>query len=276
MQDYDAAETSGFWRAVKRACGFVALLVGLAGVALAAAAVVQIWRTERRLHVELPQAVEHLESALASVRQQSYSLVSLVDATRQHVDAVRLPLDQLAQRTDEELTAASVLEALDREAARRLEETEEFARSMQTSLRNMSNALLLLDSMPMFARSLAPERHKPGQWKALSKTLLETADLLDRFSRTMVRVRSGQTVSQKQIVQLQETLGGIDRRLTAVQSEIGRFAETVEHTAAQVGLWKEEVPFWVRVAAATATVFFVCFGFSQLSLLAHGWHWLRS
>jgi methyl-accepting chemotaxis protein len=261
-------------RTLWRIAGTVAVTVGLAGIVLSTAAVVQVWKTAGALEREIPQALANLEDIVNSVHQQGATTVALLGTAREHVAFIGTSVEDLSNRARER-PAVTILETLDEDIGWRLDNAEEFVLSMQISMRSMSSALLVLDSLPFFAPRLASTADpQQPQLRSVATSLTETADLLDQVSRAIERARSGQAIAPNQLVQLQETLRRVDDRLEAVQNEIGEFSQRVEQTGEKLAALRRDVPRWINSTALVATVFFVCFGFSQLSLVLHGCRWV--
>lgn len=261
---------------IKRIAGLVAAAVGATGAVLSVLAIVQAWTIADRLSREIPEVLAHLEAIADSVREQGESTVSLLETARERVASISIAVEELSKKAGERPTTASILEALEPDIEQRLESAEEVILAMQNSIRSMSSALLLLDSIPFFKPWIAPaEGQDESHLKTVATSLTETADLLGQATEAVTRVRSGQTISPQQLAQLQETLVRVDRGLGDVESEIRLFSGRVEQTGSQLTRLREEVPGWIHNSALIATGFFVCFGFSQLSLLLHGWQWLR-
>jgi uncharacterized phage infection (PIP) family protein YhgE len=258
----------------KRFGGIVASIVGLAGIALAGLAIYEIWLTVERLYVEVPRGLDEVDQIVQSIHQQGQSTDALLETTRQHLVAIKIPVQQLASR-NQRLSNADILSTLDEAILRRMENIEHFSLSMQNSMRSMSNALLILDSLPFLAQSPAPQTKSPNQWKELAASLAQSADLLEEASRSVSRIRSGQDVAPQQMAQLAEVLDQIDVHLHKVQENIRQFSYTVEQTDRTIGTVKAIAPIWIERGAIVLTVFFVCFGFSQISLLVHGWQLLK-
>jgi uncharacterized phage infection (PIP) family protein YhgE len=258
----------------RRLGGIVAALVGLAGVAFAIIAVYETWGTVKRLKVEVPNAFNQLDAVVQSVHQQGQATTTLLDTTRQHLAALRTPIQQLANR-NQRLTNADILATLDETILSRMESVEHFSLSIQSSMRSMSNALLILDSLP-FLGAVSPSRNpRPNQWRDLAASLSETADLLEEASRSVARLRSGQNVAPQQMDQLASVLKQIDDHLQVVQENVRQFSNAVEQTDQTLTTVKEAAPVWIQRIAITVTVFFTCFGFSQISVILHGWQLLK-
>jgi len=257
----------------RRLGGILAGLVGLAGIAFAILAIYETWLTVKRLEAEVPNAFQQVETIVQSVHQQGQTTNALLSTTRQHLTAIRVPIQELASR-NQTLSNADILATLDESILRRMENVEHFSLSMQNSMRSMSNALLILDSLH-FLSAGEPKTQRPNQWKDLAASLSESADLLEEASRSVARLRSGKDVDSQQMAQLADVLRQIDEHVELVQENIRQFSSAVEHTDQTLNTVKETAPAWIQRVAIVLTVFFTCFGFSQISLILHGWQLLK-
>jgi uncharacterized phage infection (PIP) family protein YhgE len=156
-----------------------------------------------------------------------------------------------------------------------MENVEHFSLSMQNSMRSMSNALLILDSLHFLNVPPASQNQRPNQWKDFAGSLSQSADLLEEASRSVARLRSGKDVDSQQMAQLANVLTQIDEHLLQVQENIQQFSNAVEQTDKTLTEMKEIAPGWIQRVAIIVTVFFTCFGFSQISLILHGWQLLK-
>ncbi len=260
---------------LKRAAGLVTGIVGAVGTALAVAAIVAVWNAAYRLEQNLPEAFGQAAAVLESINNQSTATVEILDAARRRVSAIQEPLRELSERDASGANAASLLQTLYAQIARRLETAEELTVSMRNSMRSMTSALLLLDSLPFFASRLAPEGKTPAQWRAIAKSLTDAADQLDQVANSLANIREGQAISPRQLEQIQVMLGDVDHQLVLVRSDIYAFSQTLESMRSQLDALAERVEVWIYWASGALTAFPVCFGFSQISLLLHGWQWLR-
>jgi len=258
----------------RRFGGLLAALVGIAGMAFAIIAIYETWLTVKRLEIEVPNAFNQVETIVQSVHQQGQATNALLDTTRQHLTALRVPIQELASR-NRRLSNAEILGALDESILRRMENVEHFSLSMQNSMRSMSNALLILDSLHVLDGPVASKSQRPNQWKDLAASLSESADLLEEASRSVARLRSGKDVGPEQMAQLASVLTQINEHVELVQDNIRQFSNAVEQTDKTLNSVKEVAPDWIQRVAIVLTVFFTCFGFSQISLILHGWQLLK-
>jgi hypothetical protein len=248
----------------RRIIGFLAVLIGVAGTALAVLGVYHTWRLHSRLRTQMPSALQHADVVVRSVQQQGQATNALLETTRLHLTSIREPISQLALQN--QLDNAAILQTVDQQLLNRLESVEHFSLSMQNSIRGMSSALLILDSMPFLTGRPRRNRDEMGQWKTVAVSLTDTADLLGQVNHTLSSIRTGQNVSPQQLNQLADALNRIDGRLEEVQTHIARFNELVEGSSSQLDLLEGRIPQWLERSAIVMTAFFVCFGSSQLGL----------
>ena len=259
-----------------RIAGAAAVAVGLAGIVLSVLGVVYAWSTADQLRRVVPEQLGRLQTLVDSVHEQSEATGTLLQTARERVNAVSAAIEELSRRDEQQPATASILQTLDEDIGQRLQHADEFVISMQGSMRSLSNALLLLDSLPFFsAPVISAEEPRNRHWKSVATNLTEAADLLDEVRRIVGRIRSGQKVSPQQLAQVQESLGRIDGQLDSVQSEIRGFSQRAQETSAELRALRAAVPRWINRTAVAVTVFFTCFGFSQISLLLHGWQLLK-
>lgn len=262
-------------RILVRMAGLVTALVAAAGVVFSGLAVQQTWLAADQLSRDVPVVLEHLEAVVNSVHGQAEATVSLLDTALDRMQLIRDAAEELASRSSQRATTATLLETLEEDIGQRLEIAEQFVVSMQASLRSTSQALLVLDSLPFVSTRLAPSgSQREGQLSSVATSLVGVADLLEQVTTTITRIRSEQALAPGQLEQVRSTLDRVDRELHAVQREISAFSQRVDDTGAQLESLQASIPQWIAGCAVAVTIFLVCFGFSQLSLLLHAFQLL--
>jgi DNA repair exonuclease SbcCD ATPase subunit len=262
-------------RTIVRLIGLATVAVGAIGLIVSLVVIDKIWKGTRHLRRDVPEVLEQLEEIVHSVHQQGDATVGLLVAARRQTSSISDILEEVAKHSDQGITVASILKSLEQDIGHRLEDAEAFVTSMQASLRSMSSALLVLDSVPLFSQQLAPARSpQERRLVAVASGLTEAAHLLDQLIGIISRLRSDQTISPRQVAQARQTLRLVDRQLAEIQKEIQAFSERLKHTASQLTTLRRRIIPWTDRAATIATVLLVCFGCSQVSLLVHGWRLL--
>ncbi|RUL88694.1 hypothetical protein [Tautonia sociabilis] len=257
----------------RRILGAAAALIGASGAIFSGVAAVEAWRLADRLEREVPEAVGDMERVVSSVQDQADATLALIDAARDRVRFVSETVEELASAADRRPEETSLLETLDPDIARRLEAAEAFILALQESLRGLHRALVMLDALPILPRRIAPAVGTPGDRPLITvaASLAEAADLLDEATRTLDRLRSGQALSPRQLDQFRDLLGEVDRTLGDTRNQIGSFFDRLDQAGSRLADLRSAAPRWIRRGATAATFLLICFGASQLNLLAHGW-----
>lgn len=260
-------------RFLSRALGAIAALVGVVGTAFSGAAVVGSWELAGRLGREVPDSVADLERVVASVERQGDATLGLIDAARDRVRFVGETVGELAGEDDRRADPRPLLEAIDPEIERRLESAEAFVVAMQESLRSLNRALAVLDAFPLLTRRPSPGA-EPGAdrpFGSVAASLAEAVDLLDEAILTLDRIRSGQALSPRQLDQFLALLDEVDLALGDVRGQIDTFFASLDQAGARLARIRAASTTWIDRGATLASVFFACFGASQLGLVGLGW-----
>jgi hypothetical protein len=256
-------------RLIRRTLGAIAALVGAAGAIFSGAAVFGSWELADRLGREIPAAVADLERVVASVQRQGDATLGLIDAARDRVRFVGETVEELAGPAGEggRSDPSPILEAIDPEIERRLESAETFIVAMQESLLSLNRALVMLDALPLLSRRGSPGDRPFG---SVAASLAEAAELLDEAMLTLERIRSGQALSARQLDQFRELLDEVDLALGDVRGQIDLFFDSLDQAGARLSRVRSASTTWIGRGAVASSCFFLCFGASQLSLMAHG------
>lgn len=256
---------------VKALVGLLTACVGVVGVALSGFAIHSIGLGVQEFESQFPRVLVQVHLTLDSLHQQSQATGDLLQGMREHVVMLRDAAEELADLSESRPGQPTLLENLEQDVHRHLEHTEEFVVSMQATLRTLGGALALLESFPFFSpRTLPESAEREPPLRAVSRALEEAADQLEQLSGLLARLRIDSTLGPRQLAQVQEILTRVDSKLHEVQAEIGRLAERVEQTGGQLDHLAAQAPHRVRLIALVLTVFFLCFGWSQLALVVGG------
>ena len=259
----------------KRILGAAAVVVAVLGVIFSVYAVIGVWSTADWLRSETPALLGRVETVAVSVHHQGEMAVGLLTTTRDRLDLIQDTVEELSEDVPDG-KIASILSKLDKDVAKGLEESDDFIRSMQDGLRSVGGALLMVESIPLLGATLShPAVPDESSLKDLASTLTEISDMLDQVRNILSELRTKKTVDRRQVSRLQAALRQIDNRLGQVQSNIEDFSTAMQTAAAGLSETKRKSPQWIHRAAISVTVFFVCFSFSQICVLSHGWTWLR-
>jgi uncharacterized phage infection (PIP) family protein YhgE len=257
---------------IRRTIGLVAAMAGVVGVGLSVYCGIHTWLLADQLQRTTSEALVQVQSVVDTLHTQSETAVDLLGTTRERLDGIAVTLGDLSGRqVVQQQQARSLLQILDRDVISGLSRAEEFIRSMQANMSEASSALLLLDSIPFFAASMPTGvGRREGQLRSLAEGLAEISAMLDQLSQILSEIRAQSSISSSQLERLRSGLAQVDERMEHYEAEIRRFSDGVAGIQESLARFQERAPGQIQRTAVLVTVFFVCFGFSQISLLVNG------
>jgi chromosome segregation ATPase len=258
-------------RIVKCMLGASTVLVGILGVVFSVFAIVEGWRTAVQFRREMPKAIDQLEAVVVSVHRQGEMAVDALQRARNGLGSIHVTVEELA-KDGKNGQHSSILPTLDAE----LERMEEFVRSVQASLHGASNTLLMLESIPFLRPRQSASAEEDTHLKNLAVSLTAISDRLEQVATIVAEIRSERRVQPRQVAHLKNALGRVDNQLAQFQGDVEKFSTEVNTLAVRLSETKESSPTWIRQAAVLGALFFICFGFSQVVMLLHGWRVVRA
>ena len=254
-------------RLLQRTVSLLMALVGVFGVAFSGYAVRQIWSTADRMGREIPAAIGQLESVGRSVHRQGEKAVDVLQTTRGRLSTIQDTVEGLP-RSREDRQVTTVLNRLDAEVVEHIERAEEFVRSMRSSLEGASRAVLLLESIPFLGpRVSSPSAASEENLTSLAGSLSEVSGGLGQLTRILAEIRTSRRVDPSNLAQLTSILEEVDEQLGRIQADIEVLSTETNAVVLSLAGARRRSERWIQRTAALCTLFFVCFGCSQLHLL---------
>lgn len=257
---------------LKRWFGALSIGVGLAGVVLSVFCAVMLWRFES---VVSKRAIEFADLAL-TVKQNADEYIvqaeSVLGNVQQKVGALKQYADTVSEDAAQNRKGAPIIQRLDAELIRELREARSILTSIQSGSNSLNEALKQFESLASPMRMFKKPDKTDGEsdLAALSRSLTEVSELIQQVINFVTRMeQQGITDEQAQkmkqaVTQLGEVLDRGRLRLTSLQ-------ESLQNASTKVLEKREQVPRWANRTAIVCTVFFVCFGFTQIHLIGFGW-----
>lgn len=260
---------------IKLLGGMFSTVIGTVGVVLSGFFLMQIRETAHELEREVPQTLGHAVHIAESVREQGEVTTKILQTTRERVDYLGTTIESLSTKLSQRDNRSSLLTVIDEDIDLQLDNAKQFVLSMQTSMRNLGNTLLVFDSMSLLGTrpmSLSDDASLSSEHplKTVAVGLRQTADLLDQVTLGITKLQSGESISPRQLLRIQYTLQQVDRELVRIKSEVKTFSDEVAKTERKLKNLKAEAPIWIGEISQMASLFLICFGASQLMLGLHG------
>ena len=263
-------------RRMKRSAGALIILVGAIGAVFSGYAIREIWLTAEQLRAVIPKAIGELETAGQSIHHQGEAAGNVLQTTRNRLNSILETVEALSEnRTDRQVV--TVLNRLDAEVVERLERAEEFVRSMQSSVESAGRAALLLESVPFLRpRVSSTTVGEESHLTTLASSLTQISEGLGQMKRILTEIRTSRNVDPANLVQFTDILQGVDEQLLRIQRDIDSFSTEINTLLVRLAEARSHSGYLIKRMAIFGSVFFVCFGISQLHLLVHGWRYLSS
>lgn len=261
---------------VKQLAGATAAVIGTVGTIFCVFAAINVWSLAQQFRDAADGTLVQLEAIFGSVHRQSNDAIMLVATTRERLGSIQTSTEQLKEGSKPRHPAAtSILDVLDEDIVQQLKPTEEFIRRMQANMRSASSAALHLDSLSFLSPRASRVDQPASQLQTLAASLIEISDLLDQVIQILVDLRSQSGIDATQWERLQRVLARVDNKLNELELEIRGFAKKIGTMEADLSDLQQAAPARINRAAVLATVFLICFGGSQISMLLRGCHLVR-
>lgn len=265
---------------IKMLGGILSMVVGTVGVVLSLFLMLEIQEKANQLEREVPPTLDHAVHIANSVRQQGEATTKILNTTQERVATLGTTIENLSTKLNERDNPSSLLTVLDEDIDQQLDNAKQFVLSMQNSMRNLGNTLLVFDSMSLFGSSPVPnsqadtlQQNNPLQTVAVG--LRQTADLLDQVTHGITKLQSGESISPRQLRKIQFTLTQVDKELIRIKTEVTKFSDEVAKTEQKLKNLQTEAPIWIRDVSRMTLLFLFCFGTSQLVLGLHGFRLVK-
>ena len=246
---------------VKRIVGAVVVLLSALGFLAGLAGVAGVWAARQYLDGGAVRVFARVESALEVARRGARQVNDVLDKSeaslRQLKDAPAAAIDDPAKRLALRLAASQLTsDSSSQEVRDNLTAVAQAAVVANTVLENVGN-LPLEPGTDLNAEGV----------RDLSARLTEAASLARQLDAML---DDGAATPEA----VRDRTSRIDAALTAVHAVTSEFEARVGRFSEREQEWKVRVFMWLNVGAVVATVLFLWFVLSQVSLLLHGWSWL--
>ncbi len=269
--------------AIKFSGGILFMLLGIAGFVFSGFVIYQIRIAASSIEQEMPRNLGHIEQVAHSVHQQGEATGKVIETTRERLSFLGGTITSLSSKLKGRAQTPSVIVSLDEDVDNQLNNAKQFVHSMQNSMRNLGNTLLLFDSMsflgsPRFGGPSPRVEEEDGEANpihSVAVSLTKTADLLDEVTKAISKLQTGESIHPTQLDRIQTTLDRVDQELVAIQSEVNSFSKEVAETEGKLSTLKQESPAVVRYLANMSCLFLLCFGGTQFLVFCVGFHWAK-
>ena len=259
-------------RQPKQWFGVLSMGVGLTGVVLSIFCVVMLWRFEALIS----QRASEFGELTISVRENADEYVGQAERVlgqmQKKVGVLRQCAETVSKDTAQNREVAPIIERLDAELIRELREARSILTSIQSGSDGLNEAIqqfeLIVSPMRMLGKS--GEIDGDSDLRALSRSLTEVSQLIQQVINFVTRMEQ-QGITDKQAQQMKQAVIRLGEVLEQGRLRLTSFQESLHKASSNLEEKREQIPRWTHMTAIVCTVFFVCFGFTQIHLIENGW-----
>jgi hypothetical protein len=253
-----------------------ALLLGVLGVVVCAAAIVVVWSTVSRLSRTNERVFDRIDVSLAAVRDRILGAQKRVQESKITTEDIGNSVRNWTQeKTSERIASRLEVEKKAAQLATDLRQADLWLETSEASILGVQQVFETASSLgaPVDEGVADTLLEKLGLLRGRLKQSTETADAI---RENMAKMAAGETPDERisQVAQLAlrivATLGDIDTRL-------GNFAERLADTQTKGQNVKNKTHFYIVAAEISAVLFTAWMAAGQVFMCRHGWtNWLRS
>ena len=233
--------------ALKRIVGLVGIALGTIGLILSLAAIVAIWVVNTPLTESALQFLNRIEIGLTVAGEG----LDQADAT---LTEVRDQLTAVGEAFPAE------------ELIRFIEDVESILAAAQSTADTASTVVGLANAVPFIGGGGSTGASATPTLDQSSQTLEEISTKLETVRVALVNRSEGSGSG---------LLGQIDAEIAQLQGLLQNVDSSVEDSTTVVVQLQVDLPGWIDIASVVFTLLLLWLGLAQMSLLAHGWEWLR-
>ncbi len=247
---------------MKTTVGFLAMILGIAGVILAIAAGILGWRFVSRVADRAENFTVTATNGLSQVENTLLRLQATIRVILSNVTEVRSAAQLIARgKTDQDPKLQAELKELVDQLTPRLEQSESLGTSLESLAVLLTNATELGEQV-----GRDPERVK--LMREVANTLEKTAATLSTVRDNAAALTRGEAVPDAdRLVKLAEQAEPPLNRLSNGLSEVQEQSTGVRADLADL---QQEIQFWRMTGPILLSVFFLWFALGQVCLFAWG------
>ncbi len=242
----EQTESSGTKRVLKRVAGVLGVVFGAIGILLSIVVIIGAWAintpvTEAGLHI-----LETVEEGLNVANEG-------LDAAQETLTEARTILAE----TRESFSAE--------ELAGRIGDIKGIIDAAQATADTAGSFVQAANSVPFLRGNQAEEEVAVTTLSEASATLSEISNALGTVEEELTNRADGQT----------GILAEIETRVANIQVLVQEVDQSVTEATAAIVQLQQDLPGLIDTISIIFTLLFFWLGVAQLSLLLHGWQWLR-
>lgn len=258
-------------RAVKVLIGIVLLLAGLAGIGYSLLIMTAAGAGANALKKQSKEILSSAQEGVEFLQTGTKEVNFLLTDTKTRVEELDTTLAGLEQSTKNK----PLLDSLDENIAYKLQRAQASVASLQTTVEGLNNTLTLFHSLPGITPEDEKSKKNTTNARELSKVLMEASEVLRQIHTFLDEILTKPEVSKQSLKKVRELVAEIDGKITEAKSQVDEFDQRLTVTNNRVVETQKKIKNGIDSGYVMLLIFFICFAFSQVSLLLHALQMFR-
>jgi hypothetical protein len=242
--------------------GYLAILLGVVGVILAAAAGVVVWPTARAVNERAEEVAVQADEGLTRVNGALTRVEGKVSAAATAVERVRASAARIADGTGKvDADAAAKIEALLTALGPLLEQAD----ALGEALRSVA---FVLESAAGITERIGKDKDRAQRLRAIAAAVGDGASTLDAVRERVADLRRGDAAPTARAIA--DLAGRVRTPLEQFASRLGEVREEAQGVQGDVAGLRRDVAFWTTAGPIVADALLIWFAVGQLCLIGWG------
>jgi hypothetical protein len=242
------------------------------GVILSVFCAIMLWRIAFAISNEAvalaDMAIEMKDKADMYVAQVEDTLANM----QQKVGDLKHYADTVSRDATRNPEVIPLIERLDEELVRELAEVRNTLKAIQSGSDALNQTVKQFEALssPIRMFSKRDEPKKDSDLAALSNRLTDVSTLVQQVIDFVTRMEQ-QGITDEQASRMKQAVTRLEESLDAGYARLASLRDSLHAMNHKLVAKRDRVPLWTNGTALLCTVLLVCFSFTQLHLIGHGW-----
>jgi hypothetical protein len=261
---------------MKRLLGFLALVLGIVGLAACLAGLIAGWVVRPQVLRSSQELLEAADDGLKVVDERTTRADEVVTSVKQMVDPIARKVLELAEKAQSTRPEdKEQLKQIEAELAERLHQVDLAVQASERVVALLNKTSRLTTSLPLPTARGAAGQSAEGELQGSAEVFSRLAEGLKALRKALAKVREDKQV-QKEIADRVVSLGGdVEKELNLLHDRLRRVRQRAAEFQKDVSDLRTDVPFWINSGVVLGSVVLAWMALGQWALLRRGWSLLR-
>ncbi len=254
---------------MNRVIGFVALGLGVVGVAACLVGVITIWAARPSVLRKSIDVLDAADGGLEAVEDKAARADELIERVRRGVEPISSRIREVSNRAERTPEEEKELRRMEEELMERLHQVDAIAQSVETAATILSQSTRRIESLRVRNAGEQGSFEKADTLDALVKKL-------GSLREKLARLRDDESERKEMASAMTDITLEVTNNLEAIDSAIDQVRQEALEWRKKVGELRANVADWTKWAVVLGSVVLVWAGLGQFALAHWGWRLTRS